>query len=80
MPYDNLRDLPQAVRDKLPRKKQEKWRAVWNSSYDRHGNEQRAYAEAWGSVKKAASPTEPAEPTPTQGGVIWTKGGQAWFR
>jgi hypothetical protein len=56
MPYATVSDLPPAVRSKLKTsKKRRQWLHVWNSSYDRHGDESRAFAEAWATIKKAAA-------------------------
>lgn len=54
MPYNNIRDLPAAVRDKFKNKPKRlrQFMHVWNSSYDRHNDESRAFAEAWSTVQK----------------------------
>lgn len=55
MPYSSVDDLPQAVKDRLKSpKKRRQWLHVWNSSYDKHHDESRAFAEA-NSVTKAAA-------------------------
>lgn len=52
--YASTRDLPAAVRDNLKGKpkKQRQWMHVWNSAYDAHGDESRAFASAWAAVHK----------------------------
>lgn len=58
MPYASTKELPAPVRAKLKGKKLRQWLHVWNSSYDRHGDESRAFAEAWATVKKANAMSE----------------------
>ena len=55
MPYSTVASLPPAVRSKLKGKKLRQWKEVFNSSYASHGDESRAFAEAWSTVKKALS-------------------------
>src|SRR5580765_5505653 len=52
MPYPNVKSLPQTVKDKLKGSKRRQWMHVWNSSYNRHKNESRAFAEAWAAARK----------------------------
>lgn len=52
MPYSRVEDLPSAVRGKLRGKKLRQWMHVFNSAYDRHGDESRAFAEAWSTAQK----------------------------
>jgi cation transport regulator ChaB len=49
-PYDSLQELPDAVKN-LPKKKRRQWMHVFNSVYERVG-EQRAHAAAWAAVNK----------------------------
>lgn len=53
MPYGGKdgKELPANVK-KLPKKKQEQWVSVWNSSYAKHGDESKAFAMANGVVGK----------------------------
>jgi cation transport regulator len=61
MPYDNLSDLPDNVRDNLPKHAQEIYRAAYNSAWnqykdpeDRRGDasrEETAHKVAWSAVK-----------------------------
>jgi phage head maturation protease/cation transport regulator ChaB len=52
VPYATVADLPAAVRSKLKGKKLRQWMHVFNSSYERHGDESRAFAEAWATAQK----------------------------
>ncbi|MFO7681529.1 MAG: ChaB family protein [Chloroflexota bacterium] len=61
MPYKNLSDLPDSVRDNLPKHAQEIYQAAYNSAWDqyadasdRHGDDTReetAHKVAWAAVK-----------------------------
>ena len=55
MPYSAVAELPAPVKAKLKGKKLRQWLHVFNSAYDRHSDESRAFAEAWAAVKKADS-------------------------
>ena len=62
MPYKNLSDLPDSVRDNLPKHAQEIYQAAYNSAWDqyadpdeRRGDDSReevAHKVAWAAVKK----------------------------
>lgn len=53
MPYKRLSDLPDSVRDNLPKHGQEIYRAAYNNAIDQYdGDERRAHRVAWGAVKK----------------------------
>jgi cation transport regulator len=53
MPYDNLVDLPESVRDNLPKHAQEIYRAVFNSAWEDYGHDEaRAHRVAWGAVER----------------------------
>jgi cation transport regulator len=62
MPYKNLADLPDSVRDNLPKHAQEIYQAAFNSAWeeyadpeDRRGDadrEETAHKVAWSAVKK----------------------------
>ncbi len=61
--YATVADLPATVRGKLKGKKARQWMHVWNSSYDSHGDEARAFAEAWSTVgKQLGTPNAPPFP------------------
>lgn len=52
MPYDKIDDLPDSVREHLPKHAQEIFRAAFNSAYDEyHHDEERAFRVAWAAVK-----------------------------
>lgn len=60
MPYENLEDLPERVRNVLPRHAQEIYRAAFNSAWDEYRDpearkrggtrEETAHAVAWSAV------------------------------
>ena len=62
MPYDNLRDLPESVRDNLPKHAQEIYKEAYNSAWDQYdepeerrgdaSREETAHKVAWSAVKK----------------------------
>jgi cation transport regulator len=51
MPYDNLSDLPDNVRNNLPKHAQEIYRAAYNSAEEQYGEEERAHRVAWSAVE-----------------------------
>ncbi|MBW3622183.1 MAG: ChaB family protein [Armatimonadetes bacterium] len=52
MPYQSLSDLPNRVREHLPKHAQEIYRAAFNSAWDEYGHEEeRAHKVAWAAVK-----------------------------
>ncbi len=52
MPYDRLSDLPDSVRDHLPKHAQEIYRAAYNSAWNEYDHdEERAHRVAWAAVK-----------------------------
>jgi cation transport regulator len=51
MPYDNLSDLPDSVRNNLPKHAQEIYRAAYNSAEEQYGEEERAHRVAWSAVE-----------------------------
>jgi cation transport regulator len=53
MPYDKISDLPDSVREHLPKHALEIYRAAFNNAWDEyHGDEVRAYRVAWAAVKE----------------------------
>lgn len=62
MPYDRLSDLPESVRDHLPKHAQEIYREAFNSAWDQYKDpdkrrgdatrEETAHKVAWGAVKE----------------------------
>lgn len=61
MPYDRLTDLPDGVRDNLPRHAQEIYKEAYNSAFDQYrdpddrrgdaSREETAHKVAWSAVK-----------------------------
>jgi cation transport regulator len=52
MPYENLSDLPDSVKDNLPHHAQEIYRAAYNNAWDEYGHDEaRAHRVAWGAVE-----------------------------
>ena len=53
MPYDTLSDLPDSVRDNLPKHAQEIYQAAFNNAWDEyHHDEARAHRVAWSAVER----------------------------
>lgn len=62
MPYKTLKDLPDSVRDNLPKHAQEIYKEAFNSAWDQYkdpedrredtGREETAHRVAWSAVKK----------------------------
>ena len=53
MPYKATTDLPESVRDHLPKHAQEIYRAAYNSAWDEYGHDEaRAHRVAWGAVER----------------------------
>lgn len=58
MPYATIADLPDSVRDNLPKHAQEIYKEAFNSAYDEYagrgaeGRERTAHKVAWSAVKK----------------------------
>jgi cation transport regulator len=62
MPYDNVTDLPDSVKDNLPKHAQEIYRAAFNSAWDEYSDasrrrgddtrEETAHKVAWNAVKE----------------------------
>jgi cation transport regulator len=53
MPYQELEDLPDSVRDNLPKHAQEIYQAAYNNAWDEYNHdEERAHRVAWSAVKK----------------------------
>ncbi len=51
MPYENLNDLPDGVRNDVPKHAQEIYRAAFNSAEEEYGEESRAHRVAWSAVE-----------------------------
>jgi cation transport regulator len=52
MPYQQLSDLPDSVREHLPQHAQEIYRAAYNNAWEEYNHEEeRAHRVAWAAVK-----------------------------
>ncbi|HIA91681.1 TPA: cation transporter [Candidatus Saccharibacteria bacterium] len=51
MPYSNLSDLPDQVKDNLPHHAQEIYKEAYNSALEQYDDEQRSHQTAWAAVK-----------------------------
>jgi cation transport regulator len=51
MPYEKLTDLPERVRNNLPRHAQEIYKEAFNSAEEQYGEEDRAHRVAWSAVE-----------------------------
>jgi cation transport regulator len=68
MPYNTLADLPESVRDNLPRHAQEIYKEAFNSAWDEYADpqarrddasrEEVAHRVAWSAVKKTYTKNE----------------------
>ena len=52
MPYEKLTDLPDSVRDNLPKHAQEIYRAAYNSAEEQYDEEDRRHRVAWSAVEQ----------------------------
>ena len=62
MPYDSVSDLPDSVRDNLPKHAQEIYKEAYNSAWDQYedpgdrrddaSREETAHRDAWSAVKE----------------------------
>lgn len=56
MPYKTLQQLPDSVRDNLPKHAQEIYKEAFNSAYDQYNDqsdtEETAHRVAWSAVKQ----------------------------
>lgn len=52
MPYDSIKDLPDQVRDNLPKHAQEIFMSAFNSAAEEQ-SEQTAFKIAWSAVKQS---------------------------
>jgi cation transport regulator len=52
MPYEELTDLPDSVRDNLPKHAQEIYQAAFNSAEEQYDEESRAHRVAWSAVEQ----------------------------
>jgi cation transport regulator len=52
MPYKQIDDLPDSVKEHLPKHAQEIFQAAFNSTQEQYGEEERAFRVAWSAVKR----------------------------
>ena len=52
MPYEKLTDLPDSVRDNLPKHAQEIYQAAYYSAEEQYDEEDRRHRVAWAVVKE----------------------------
>jgi cation transport regulator len=52
MPYEKLTDLPDSVRDNLPKHAQEIYQEAYNSAEEQYDEEDRRHRVAWSVVKE----------------------------
>ena len=53
MPYKSIRELPESVRNNLPRHAQEIYQAAYNNAWEEYDHkEERAHRVAWAAVKQ----------------------------
>jgi cation transport regulator len=54
MPYDDTSELPESVRDNLPKGAQEIYKSAFNSAWEEYDqDEERAHRVAWAAVKNS---------------------------
>jgi cation transport regulator len=52
MPYDKISDLPDSVKDNIPKHAQEIYRSAFNSAWEEYQHDEaRAHRVAWAAVK-----------------------------
>ena len=52
MPYDSIRDLPDSVKENIPKHAREIYMAAFNSAWEEYGHQEvRAHKVAWAAVK-----------------------------
>lgn len=52
MPYQQIEDLPDSVKNHLPKHAQEIFLAAFNSAQDEYDKEEAAFKVAWSAVKR----------------------------
>lgn len=59
MPYDTLKELPDSVRDNLPRHAQDIYQSAYNNAWEEYNHdEERARRVAWSAVKNVYEKNE----------------------
>ena len=53
MPYDSIAELPDGVKDNVPKHGQEIYKEAFNSAWDQYDHDEaRSHRVAWGAVKE----------------------------
>jgi cation transport regulator len=52
VPYEQITQLPNSVRNNLPKHAQEIYKEAFNSAEDQYGEEDRAHRVAWSAVEQ----------------------------
>ncbi|MDM9380637.1 ChaB family protein [Chlorogloeopsis sp. ULAP01] len=52
MPYQNISDLPDSIKEHLPKHAQEIFLAAFNSAEKEYNSEESAFRVAWSAVKR----------------------------
>lgn len=52
MPYADIEDLPQNIREHLPAHAQEIYKEAFNHALEQYGSEETAFKVAWSAVKR----------------------------
>lgn len=52
MPYQTIADLPESVKNHLPKHAQEIFCAAFNSAHEEYDEEETAFKVAWSAVKR----------------------------
>jgi cation transport regulator len=52
MPYQKIEDLPESVKNHLPKHAQEIFRATFNNAIEEYDREESAFRVAWSAVKR----------------------------
>ncbi|BBL80087.1 cation transport regulator [Rubrobacter xylanophilus] len=61
MPYEKISDLPDGVRNNLPKHAQEIYKEAFNSAEEQYGEESRAHRVAWSAVEQKYEKNERGE-------------------
>jgi cation transport regulator len=61
MPYKQITQLPDNVKNNLPKHAQEIYKEAFNSAEDQYGEEGRAHATAWSAVEKQVREERPRQ-------------------
>jgi cation transport regulator len=59
MPYKQIAQLPDNVKDNVPKHAQQIYKEAFNSAEEQYGEEDRAHRVAWSASAKSTSSTSP---------------------